>query len=170
MPTITFRVQYVFVILSHCRRETIHFNVTELPTAHWTAQQLLEAFPFDTAPNYLIRDRDNIYGDLFRDRLKSLDIEEVLTAPRSPWQNPYVERIIGFIRRECLNHLIIVNERHLRQRLKSYRTYYHEARTHLSLDKQSPVPRIIDSTDQGNIVTIPHVGGPDYSFFLLLID
>lgn len=164
VPTITFRVMYVFVILSHCRREIIHFNVTENPTAQWTAQQLAEAFSFDTAPNYLLRDRDGIYGDRFRNRVKSLGIEEVLTAPGSPWQNPYVERIIGSIRRECLNHVIIINERHLRQRLKCYSTYYHEVRTHLSLDKQSPVPRSIESSEQRKIVAIPHVGGLHHEY------
>jgi transposase InsO family protein len=164
VPTITFRVLYVFVILSHCRREIIHFNVTEHPTAQWTAQQLNEAFPFDSAPRYLLRDRDNIYGDRFRDRVKSLGIEEVISAPRSPWQNPYVERTIGSIRRECLNHLIIINKRHLRQRLKSYQTYYHDVRTHLSLDKQSPVPRSIESSEQRKIVAIAHVGGLHHEY------
>jgi putative transposase len=164
VPTITFRVLYVFVILSHKRREIIHFNVTEHPTAQWTSQQIIEAFPFDSAPRYLLRDRDSIYGDRFRDRVKSLGIEEVITAPRSPWQNPYVERIIGSIRRECLNHLIILNERHLRRQLKSYSTYYHEARTHLSLDKQSPEPRLIESSEQGKIVAIPHIGGLHHEY------
>ena len=158
VPTATFRILYVLVILHHERREIVHFNVTEHPTAQWTAQQLVEAFPFDSAPRYLLRDRDSIYGGRFRNRVKSLGIDEVLTAPRSPWQNPYVERIIGSIRRECLNHVIILNERHLRRQLKSYSTYYHEARTHLSLDKQSPVPRSIEPPEQGKVVAIPHVG------------
>jgi transposase InsO family protein len=105
-----------------------------------------------------------IYGERFRDRVKSLGIEEVLTAPRSPWQSPYVERLIGSIRRECLTHVIIVNERHLRRQLKSYSTYYHEARTHLSLNKQCPVPRSIQDPDQGNIVAIPHLGGLHHEY------
>ena len=159
VPTATFRVLYVFVVLRHERREIVHFNATYHPTAEWTAQQIVEAFPFDSAPRYLIRDRDSIYGTRFRNRVRSLDIEEVLTAPRSPWQNPYVERIIGSIRRECLNHVIIFNERHLRKVLKSYARYYHEARTHLSLDKQSPVPRSIETPGQGKVVAISHVGG-----------
>jgi transposase InsO family protein len=100
----------------------------------------------------------------YPNRVKSLGIEEVLTAPRSPWQNPYVERIIGSIRRECLNHVIIINERHLRRQLKSYSTYYHEARTHLSLDKQSPVPRAIEPVEQGKVVAIPHVGGLHHEY------
>ena len=164
VPTATFRIMYVFVILHHERREIVHFNATYHPTAEWTAQQIVEAFPFDTAPSYLIRDRDSIYGARFLNRLKSLGIEEVLTAPRSPWQNPYVERIIDSIRRECLNHVIILNERHLRRQLKSYSTYYHEARTHSSLDKQSPVPRLIEPPEQGKVVAIPHVGGLHHEY------
>jgi len=124
VPTATFRIMYVFVILHHERREIVHFNATYHPTAEWTAQQIVEAFPFETAPRYLLRDRDSIYGERFRKRVKSLGIEEVLTAPRSPWQSPYVERLIGSIRRECLNHVIIFNERHLRRQLRSYSTYY----------------------------------------------
>ncbi len=164
VPTATFRILYVFIVLSHDRRHIVHFNVTAHPTAIWTAQQLVEAFPFESAPRYLLRDRDSIYGDQFRHRVKSLGIKEVLTAPRSPWQNPYVERIIGSIRRECLNHVIIINERHLRRQLKSYSTYYHEARTHLSLDKQSPVPRSIEPPEQGKVVAIPHVGGLHHEY------
>ncbi len=164
VPTATFRILYVLVILHHERREIVHFNVTEHPTAQWAAQQLVEAFPFDSAPRYLLRDRDSIYGGRFRNRVKSLGIDEVLTAPRSPWQNPYVERIIGSIRRECLNHVIIINERHLRRQLKSYSIYYHEARTHLSLDKQSPVPRSIEPPEQGKVVAIPHVGGLHHEY------
>jgi transposase InsO family protein len=163
VPTVTFQVLYVFVVLRHERRKIVHFNAT-YPTAQWTAQQIVKAFPFDTAPRYLMRDRDSIYGKRFRTRAKSLHIEEVISAPRSPWQNPYVERIIGSIRRECLDHVIIFNERHLRQVLKSYAGYYHEARTHLSLDKQSPVPRSIQLPDQGNIFTIPHVGGLHHEY------
>ena len=106
-------------------QEMIHFNATYHPTAEWAAQQVVEAFPFDTAPRYLIRDRDCIYGARFRNRVKSLGIEEVITAPRSPWQNPYVDRLIGSIRRECLDHVITFNERHLRQQLKFNSPYYH---------------------------------------------
>jgi len=164
VPTVTFRLLYVFLVLRHERREIVHFNATYHPTAEWTAQQIAEAFPFDTAPRYLLRDRDSIYAARFRSRVKSLGIEEVPTAPRSPWQNPYVERIIGSIRRECLNHVIIFNERHLRQVLKAYVTYYHEARTHLSLEKQSPVPRSIQLSDQGTVAAIPHVGGLHHEY------
>ncbi len=164
VPTVTFRVMYVFVILHHERREVVHFNATYHPTAQWTVQQLVEAFPFDTAPRYLLRDRGCIYGDRFRSRVKSLGIEEVLTAPRSPWQSPYVERLIGSIRRECLNHVIIFNERHLRQLLKSYCAYYLAARTHLSLDKQCPVPRTVEESARGKVVAIPHIGGLHHEY------
>ena len=132
--------------------------------AQWTAQQIVEAFPFDTAPRYLLRDRDSIYGEQFRRRVKSLGIEEVVTAPRSPWQSPYVERLIGSIRRERLNHLIVLNERHLRRILRSYFTYYHDARTHLSLAKQCPMPRSIEPPNIGRIVSLPHVGGLHHEY------
>lgn len=164
IPTATFRILYAFVVLRHERREIVHFNATYHPTAEWTVQQIAEAFPFDSAPRYLLHDRDSIYGKRFQTRVKSLGIEEVITAPRSPWQNPYVERIIGSIRRECLNHVIIFDERHLLQVLKSYARYYHEARTHLSLDKQSPIPRSIEPSDQGKVVAIPHVGGLHHEY------
>lgn len=138
VPTSTFQILYVFVVLRHDRREVVHSNVTQSPTAQWTAQQVVEAFPFDPPPRYLLRDRDAIYGERFRRRVESFGIEEIITAPRSPWQNPYVKRLIGSIRRECLNHVIVLNERHLRRQLQSYFTCYHEARTHLSLGKQCP--------------------------------
>src|SRR5260370_3251627 len=112
VPTATFRVLYVFVILLHHRRQVVHFNVTDSPTAAWTAQQLVDAFPDDSAPRYLLRDRDSIYGGKFRRRVKGILIAEVLTAPRSPWQNPFVERVIGTIRRELLDHVIVLNEGH----------------------------------------------------------
>src|SRR6202521_1260449 len=110
VPTITFRLLFVFVILSHDRRRLIHFGVTANPTAEWTARQLLEAFPWDSAPRYLLRDRDGCYGEKFHENTEWLSIREVLTAPKSPWQNPYVERLIGSIRRECLDHVIVLNE------------------------------------------------------------
>ena len=130
-----------------------------VPTAQWTAQQLVEAFPFDTAPRYLLRDRDSIYGKKVQRRNKSLSIDEVITAPRSPWQNPYVERVIGSIRRECLDHVIVLNERHLRRILRDYFDYYHISRTHLSLNKDPPDPRAVESVRYGNIVALPRVGG-----------
>ncbi len=109
VPTASFRILYVFLVLRHERRELVHFNVTEHPTSQWTGQQLVEAFPWDPGPRYVVRDRDQVYGAMFRRRLKSLGGEEVLIAPRSPWQNPYVERLISSIRRDCLDHLIVLN-------------------------------------------------------------
>jgi putative transposase len=105
VPTIRFKVLFILLVLAHDRRRVVHFNVTEHPTAHWTAQQIIEAFPWDTAPRYLLRDRDAIFGNPFQRRLESMGIEQVLTAPRSPWQNPYVERLIGSVRRDCLDHI-----------------------------------------------------------------
>jgi transposase InsO family protein len=115
VPTFTMKVLFVFLVLEHGRRKVLHVNVTEHPTAAWTAQQIVEAFANRDAPRYLLRDRDGVYGNEVRGRLASLNIEELLTAPRSPWQNPYVERLIGSIRRDCLNHFVILNARHLKQ-------------------------------------------------------
>jgi putative transposase len=120
VPTATFLILYVFIVLSHDRRQIVHFNVTEHPNARWTAQQVVEAFPFDTAPRYLLRDRDRIYGETFQGRIKRLNIEDMVTAPRSPWQNPLVERVIGSIRRDSLDHVIVFNESHLRRILRQY--------------------------------------------------
>ena len=124
VPTITMKVLFVFLVLEHRRRQVLHFNVTEQPTAAWTAQQIVEAFADRDAPRYLIRDRDSIYGNDVRLRIASLGIKEVLTAPRSPWQNPYAERLIGSIRRECLNHFVILSAKHLKRTLASYFDYY----------------------------------------------
>ena len=159
VPTATFRVLYVFVVLMHERRQVVHFNVTEHPTARWTAQQIVEAFPWDSAPRHLIRDNDAIYGGEFCTRLEGMGITETRTAYRSPWQNPYCERIIGSIRRDCLDHVIIFNEAHLRRILESYFDYYHRCRTHLSLDKDCPEPRATDQPENGKVVAFPQVGG-----------
>jgi transposase InsO family protein len=159
VPTATFRVLYVFVVLAHDRRRVLHFNVTEHPTAAWTAQQIVEAFPDASAPKYLMRDRDRIYGATFRDRLAGMGIEEVLSAPRSPWQNPFVERLIGSIRRECLDHVIVLGERHLQRILGSYFDYYHRSRTHLSLTKDAPEARAVMSPETGEVIELPEVGG-----------
>jgi len=134
VPTATFRVLFVFIVLSHDRRRVMHFNVTDHPSEEWTAQQIREAFPWE-APKYLIRDRDAIFGGEFVAVTKSMGIEEVVTAPRSPWQNPYVERLIGSIRRECLDHTVVSGEAHLRRILRSYADYYNRVRTHRSLNK-----------------------------------
>jgi transposase InsO family protein len=119
----------------------VHFNVTAHPTAEWTAQQLREAFPFDQIPRYLLRDRDRIFGDTFREQVSDMQIEEVLSAPRSPWQRAYIERVIGSIRRECLDHVIVFGESSLRRTLSCYFSYYHRTRPHLSLQKDAPEPQ-----------------------------
>jgi putative transposase len=159
VPTATFRVLYVFVVLRHDRREIVHFNVTANPYAEWTAQQIIDTFPYEETPRFLIRDRDGIYGDYFKNRIESMGIEEVPTAPRSPWQNPYCERAIGSIRRECLDHVIVLGERHLHRVLTEYFDYYHNSRCHLSLDRNSPTPRNVEPPSLGEVVSIPQVGG-----------
>ena len=157
VPTATFRILFVLIVLEHRRRQVLHFNVTEHPTAEWTGQQIVEAFVDRDAPRYLIRDRDGVYGAAFRNRVESLKIEQVLTARQSPWQNAYVERLIGSIRRECLNHIVVFNARHLKRILRDYFSYYHRSRTHLGLSKQCPMPRPIMA--HGRIIEIPQVGG-----------
>ncbi len=159
VPTIGFQVLYVFLVLAHDRRRILHFNVTAHPTAEWTGQQLREAFPFDQVPRYLLRDRDDIFGFDFTRQVKALGIKEVLSAPRSPWQRAYVERVIGTIRRECLDHLIVFSEASLRRTLSSYFEYYHGARTHLSLCKDAPNPRPVQPTTLGRVVAIAQMGG-----------
>ena len=159
VPTIDFKLLFVFLVLAHDRRRVLHFNVTEHPTAEWAATQLAQAFPWDTAPRYLLRDRDQIYGEAFRMQAVSMVITEVLTAPKSPWQSPYVERLIGSIRRECLDHVIILGAESLRRILRSYINYYHHSRCHLSLDKDPPETREVQPPDKGIVIEIPKVGG-----------
>jgi hypothetical protein len=159
VATATFKLLYAVIVLSHHRRRVIHFEVTQNPTQAWLARQITEAFPWDTAPRYLLRDRDTSYGIFFQNRVRAMGIEEVLTAPRSPWQNPYAERIIGSIRRDCLDHVIIFNETHLRRVLSCYFRYYHRSRAHLSLNKDYPDPRSIQPPSAGKIVAFPEVGG-----------
>jgi|SRR5579863_679281 len=159
VPTLSFRVLFVFIVLAHHRRRVLHFNVTAHPTSEWTAQQIAEAFPWDTAPRYLLHDRDSIYGEVFRQRVRRMAIREVLTAPRAPWQNPYVERLIGSIRRECLDHVIVFNEAFLRRTLKSYFQYYGHSRTHLSLAKDAPEERAIQPPELGPVIELAQVGG-----------
>jgi transposase InsO family protein len=155
----SFRLLYVMIILAHDRRTIVSAAVTEHPTAAWLSRQAIEAYPWDTAPRYLLRDRDASYGLEFRSRVEAMNITEVITAPRSPWQNAYVERVIGSIRRECLDHLVIFNERHLRRVMSSYVDYYQHTRTHLSLDKDCPDSRPIQHRSAGRVVAIPKVGG-----------
>jgi transposase InsO family protein len=159
VASVSFRVLYVMIILAHDRRNILRTAVTEHPTAAWLSRQLTEAFPWDTAPRYLLRDRDASYGADFRSRVEAMGIREVVTAPRSPWQNAYVERVIGSIRRECLDHIVIFNARHLRRILAWYVDYYHRTRTHLALDKDCPDPRPIMPRRIGKVVAIPQVGG-----------
>jgi len=161
VPTIRFRMLYVFVVLSHVNRQVIHFNVTSNPTAHWTAQQVIEAFPWETAPRYLLRDRDKIYGGQYRRRVKNMGIEEVVTAYRSPWQNAYVERLNGSIRRECTDHVIVFGENHLRKLLRKYFEYYNNDRTHLGLDKETPTKRPVSNraSPSCKVIELPRVGG-----------
>ena len=159
VPTMRFQVLHVFLVLAHDRRRFVHFSVTRHPTAEWTVQQLREAFPFGQIPQYLLRYRDSIFGGEFREGVKAMGIQEVLSAPRSPWQRAYVERVIGTIRRECLDHVIVFNEASLYQHVKSFLAYYHESRTHLSLGKDSPETRVAQTADAGRIVAIPQVGG-----------
>jgi transposase InsO family protein len=158
VPTATCRLLFVLVILAHQRRRVVHVAVTDHPTAAWTAQQLREAFPGDEVPRYLIRDRDHAFAGI-GPTATGMGIHEVLTAPRSPWQNAYAERVIGSIRRECLDHVIVVNETGLSRLLTRYLTYYHQSRTHLSLDKDSPQPRPIAPPTCGPVVARPQVGG-----------
>jgi putative transposase len=155
----SFRLLYVMIILAHDRRKIVRFDVTPYPTAAWLSRQLTEAFPWDTAPCYLLRDRDSSYGADFRNRVEAMGIVEVITAPRSLWQNAYVERVIGSIRHECLDHIIIFNERHLRRILSSYVDYYQRTRTHLSLDKDCPDSRPIMPPRIGTVVAAPQVSG-----------
>jgi putative transposase len=159
VPTATFRLLFVFLVLSHDRRRIVHFGITAHPTAEWTAQQLVDAFPWASAPHYLLRDRDGSYGEPFPQTAQAMQIREILTAPRSPWQNAYLERLIGSIRHDCLDHVLIFNERGLRRILKSYFDYYERSRTHLSLTKDAPIPRAAHLPSCGKVIEIPQVGG-----------
>jgi transposase InsO family protein len=155
----SFRLLYVMIILAHDRRTIVRFDVTRYPTAGWLARQVTDAFPWDTAPRYLLRDRDSSYGENFRKQVDAMGITEVVSAARSPWQNAYVERVIGSIRRECLDYIVIFNECHLRRVLSTYIDYYHQTRTHLSLDKDCPDPRPVMPPRNGRVVAIPQVRG-----------
>ncbi len=160
VPTVTFRILFVFFLISHDRRKVLHFNVTGSPSAEWTAQQVINVFPYDSAPRFLLRDRDSIFGSKFQKRVASMGIEEVITARKSPWQNPFAERAIGSFRRECLDHCIILNEDHLVRIFKEYiDSYYNPRRTHLGLDRDCPIPRAVDPPENGNVVSLPILGG-----------
>ena len=164
MPSVSYRIFYVFIVLRHSDRKILHFNITRNPSAIWTAQQITEAFPFDSCPRFVLRDRDRIYGEYFRKRVKHMGIDEVLIAPRSPWQNPYVERVIGSIRRECLDHFIILGETHLCRILKEYVEYYNKVRPHLSLNRNSPLPRQIEPPEKGKVIATSYLGGLHHEY------
>ena len=156
-PTIGFERLYAFVILRHLRREIIWISVTTHPTAEWLARQITEAFPWDSAPKILIRDNDKAFGEVFRRRVRAMGIRDHPITPRSPWQNGCVERVIGSIRRECLDHMIVLGEAHLQRTLDSYANYYNSVRTHLALDKNAPFRRQVKRI--GSIQSRPMLGG-----------
>jgi transposase InsO family protein len=162
VPTLSFRLLYGFVILRHCRRRIVWLGVIANPTAEWIAQQLTEACGWEVGPDYVVRDRDCAYGEAFIRRLRAMGIRDRPTALRSPWQNAYAERLIGSIRREVLDHVVVLGERHLRHVLLSYMTYHNEARTHLPLDKDVRILREVQGV--GSIFAKPHLGGPHHQY------
>ena len=162
VPTITFRLLYGLLILRHGRRDLVWLEVTTNPTAEWIARQVTEACGWQEAPRYIVRDRDRAYGEVFIRRLRAMGIRDRPVAPHSPWQNAYAERLIGSIRRDCLDHVIVFGERHLRHLLKSYQKYYNEARTHLSLHKDAPIPRAVQTV--GCMVAMPILGGLHHQY------
>ena len=162
VPTIGFRLLFGLVILNHDRRKIVHVAATYHPTSEWIARQIVEAFPWETAPRYLLRDRDGAYGKIFRKRLSAMGIRDRPVAPRSPWQNAYVERVIGSIRRDLLDHVIVMGEGHLRQLLRDYADYYNDYRTHLGLNKDTPLGRSVH--DHGRITAVPKLGGLHHAY------
>jgi putative transposase len=158
VPTLTFRLLFGFVILRHDRRELLHIGVTDQPTATWAAQQIVHAFPDETGSTYLLPDRDAVYGADFQRWVERMGIRQVVIAPRAPWQNPFAQRVIGSIRRECLDLVIVLNERHPRRLLRTYLGYYNVARPHQSLGSDGPRRREVQSVPSGRIVTVPEVG------------
>jgi transposase InsO family protein len=159
VPTLTFGVLDGFLVQRHEQRHVVNFNVTLHPTAQWTAQQIVEAFPCDESPRYLLRDRDNIDGTYLQQRVKHMGMEEVLIAPPSPWHNLYAERLLGTRRRELPDRVIVRNEAHLRRLMTSYLDYYHTVRPQLSLDRKAPIPRPMQGPSEGDVIAMPHVGG-----------
>jgi transposase InsO family protein len=157
VPTLTFECLFAFLLLGHGRRRLLWFAVTRHPTAEWLGQQIAEAFPWGTAPTYLVRDNDRAYGQAFTNRVRAMGIRDRPISPRSPWQNPYAERLIGTLRRDCLDHVLIFGERHLRGVLTLYSRYYNETRTHLGLGKDTPLRRAVQRS--GVIVTEPVLSG-----------
>ena len=162
VPTIGFDLLYAFVIVRLDRRELVWINVTAHPTAEWVARQIAEAFPWNEAPRDMIRDRDRIYGAVVTRRLRAMGIRNKPIAPASPWQNGFAERLIGSVRHECLDHIIVLGEAHLRRILKSYARYYNETRTHLALDKDAPLSRTVKRA--GRILCRPILGGLHHEY------
>jgi transposase InsO family protein len=162
VPTISFRLLYGFLVLRHSRREILWLGVTAHPSAQWVARQLSEAYGWQQAPQYIVRDRDCVFGDVFIRRVRAMGIRDRPIAPRSPWQNGHAERLIGSIRRDCLDLVVVFGERHLRHLLGSYQKYYNDARTHLSLNKDTPASRAVQAV--GRIVPTPHLGGLHHQY------
>jgi transposase InsO family protein len=162
VPTISFRLLYGLLILQHSRRKLLWLGVTAYPSAEWIARQLTEACGWQQAPRYIIRDRDRVYGGVFAQRLRAMGIRDRPIAPYSPWQNGCAERLIGSIRRDCLDHVVVFGEQHLRHLLKSYQNYYNEARTHLSLQKDAPIPRAVQTV--GQTLAVPILGGLHHQY------
>ncbi len=159
VPTIRFQVLYIFIILGLQRRRLVFANVTTTPTAPWLAQQVVNAFPWDTAPRFLIRDRDRAYGFAFSARVKGLGVREVRTAVRAPQMNAFAERVIGTLRRECFDHVIVLNERHARRLLAEFFAWYNQDRVHLALAKDAPDYRPVEPPELGKVVSLPRLGG-----------
>jgi transposase InsO family protein len=162
VPTISFRLLYGFLIMAHGRRQMPWLGVTAHPTAEWIANQLTEAIGWERPPRYLLRDRDAVYGEIFARRVLSLGIRDRPTSPRLPWQNEYAERLIGSIRRKCIDHVVVIGDRYLRHLLLSYMSYHNEARTHLSLNKDAPISRAVDP--RGQIICRPVLGGLHHQY------
>jgi len=166
VPTVTFRLLIVLIVLSHDRRRIVHFNVTSSPSPDWTGQQIIEAFPWDSAPKYLLRDNDEIYAAEFTRRVNAAGIKQVRTSYKSPWQNAYCERVFGSIRRECTDHMIVLNEEHLRRILREYiNGHYNASRTHLSLDKDCTKPHSVEFLSTGEVAEMPILNGLHHRYF-----
>jgi len=165
VPTLTFKMLYALVVLSHDRRRIVQVGVTAHPTAEWTARQIREAFPGDgSEPKYLLHDRDGIYGNTFHDEIRAMGLRELLSGRRAPWTNPFVERVIGTIRRECTDHVIVTGERHLLALLREYQSYYNSSRCHQALDGNAPEPRTRETTPAEEVIAVPVLGGLHHEY------
>ena len=162
VPTLTFELLFAFLVLGHGRRQLLWFEVIRHPTAEWLARQITEAFPWTSAPTYLVRDNDRTYGHIFQRRVRAMGIRDRPISPGSPWQNGIAERLIGTLRRECLDHMAIFGEEHLRRVLCAYAAYYNQARTHLALQKDAPLHRVVQRS--GAIIAIPILAGLHHKY------